>query len=526
MRSGFSRREVLRLAALLGIAPLAAQLAACGGSSGSSLPEYEFDGEPGPETLFSHGVASGDPLPDAVVLWTRLTPADAAAIEVFWEVALDADFRDRVGAGWITTDGDRDFTVKLDATELEPATGYFYRFRALGRASVTGRTRTAPVGPSDRLRFGVVSCQQYTDGYFHSHRRLADRTDLDAVLHLGDYIYENGDQGPVRPHDPPKEILAIEDYRQRYAQYRSDPDLQASHAAFPFITVWDDHETANNAWRDGSSSHDPATEGPWAERRARAERVYSEWLPIRFAAGSPLYRRLRFGDLLDLILLDTRLWGRDLQASGFTDLAVIHDPSRSLLGFDQEAWLAEQLRESDGVWKVLGQQVILSPWRLQGLPLSQGGGTIANEDGWDGYAPTRTRLLDVIRSEGIRNLVVLTGDVHSSWAMDVTDDPNDPAAYDPETGRGSLGVEIVAPGVTSSFPAVGFEDVILPQNPHVKFGDTVHRGYVVLELTPEYAKASWYHFDDVAHPETVERLAATFVTRVGENHLVPDEEPA
>lgn len=527
MRSGLSRREVLRLAALLGVFPVAAQLAACGGSSsGSSLPEYEFEGEPGPETLFSHGVASGDPLPDAVVLWTRLSPADAAAVDVFWEIARDQGFSDRVGAGWTTTDGERDFTVKLDAAGLTPGATYYYRFRALGRTSLIGTTRTAPDGAVDRLRFGVVSCSNYPEGYFHAYRRLADRPDLDAILHLGDYLYEYGTTGPVRPTDPPHEMVSLEDYRRRYALYRSDPDLQAAHAAFPWVTVWDDHETANNSWREGSDNHDPATEGSFAERRARAERVYSEWMPIRFEAGSPLYRRLHFGDLVDLIMLDTRLWGRDLQAAGFSDLETIHDPNRSLLGFDQEEWLADQLRQATGVWKVLVQQVILSPWKLQGLPLSQGGGIIANEDGWDGYEPTRTRLLDVVRADGIRNLVVLTGDVHSSWAMDVTDDPNDPAVYDPDTGAGSLGVEFVAPGVTSSFPAVGFEEAILPQNPHIKYGETVHQGYVVLELTPDSAKASWYHFDDVSQPETVERVAATFVTRVGENHLVPDEEPA
>lgn len=525
MRSRLTRRELLRLAALLGVTPVAAQLAACGGSGGSDLPEYRFDGEPGPEGLFSHGVASGDPLPDAVILWTRLSPTGTDALEVFWEVARDRDFADRVGAGWAKTGAERDFTVKLDASGLEPGTTYYYRFRALGRSSTVGRTRTAPVGATARLRLGVASCSRYPNGYFHAYRRMAERSDLDLVLHLGDYIYEDGSQSGVRPHDPPRELLSLDDYRRRYAQYRSDPDLQAAHAAHPFVTVWDDHESANNAWRDGAPAHDPATQGPWAERRARAERVYSEWMPVRFETGSPLFRRLRFGDLLDLIMLDTRLWGRDLQASGFSDVEVIRDPARSLLGFDQEEWLADQLRSATGLWKVIGQQVILSPWRLQGLPLSQGGGTIANEDGWDGYEPTRARLLDVIRSERIRNLVVLTGDVHSSWAMDVTDDPNDPAAYDPSTGAGSLGVEIVAPGVTSGFPATGFEEVILPQNPHVKFGDTVHRGYVLLELTPERAKATWYHFDDVTQPSTAERVAATFSTRLGENHLVPEAEP-
>ena len=199
------------------------------------------------------------------------------------------------------------------------------------------------------------------------------RPELDAILHLGDYIYEDGAQGPVRPHDPPRELNALEDYRRRYAQYRGDPDLQAAHALFPFVTVWDDHESANNSWRDGSSSHDPATEGPWAERRARAERAYSEWMPLRFAPGEPLYRALRFGDLADVLMLDTRLWGRDRQAAGRDDLATIRDPARSLLGFDQEEWLAERLRAAGARWKVLGQQVILSPWRLGRGTLAIGG---------------------------------------------------------------------------------------------------------------------------------------------------------
>jgi alkaline phosphatase D len=525
METRFTRREVLRLAALLGITPVAAKLAACSDAAGG-LPEYRFDGEPGPATLFSHGVASGDPLADAVVLWTRLTPDGGGPLDVFWEVARDDAFADRVGAGWTTTDAERDFTVKLDATRLAAASTYFYRFRALGRSSPIGRTRTAPIGPVDRLRFGVVSCQRYPDGYFHAYRRLAQRPEIDAILHLGDYIYEDGFPGRVRAHEPAREILSLDDYRRRYAQYRSDPDLQEAHRLFPFVTVWDDHETANNAWRDGSPSHDEATEGSWQERKLRAQRVYSEWMPIRFSAGEPLFRLLGFGELADVIMLDTRIWGRDRQADGFGDVDTIRDPERSILGFDQEQWLADQLHASTARWKLLGQQVILSPWRLGGAPLAEGGGTIANEDGWDGYQPSRTRLLDTVRQSGIRNVVVLTGDVHSSWAMDVTDDPNEPAAYDPESGRGSLGVEVVAPGVASTFPAVGFEDAILPQNPHIKYGETRRQGYVVLDLTPERAKASWYLFDDVTRAETEQRAAATFATADGANHLVADDEPA
>lgn len=524
MESRFTRREILRLAAALGIAPVAAQLAACS-DAGDELPQYQYDGESGPEDLFAHGVASGDPLPDAVVLWSRLSPAQDGALEVFWEVARDEGFVDRVGAGFATTDATRDFTVKIDAIGLAPATTYFYRFRALGRTSRLGRTRSAPSGAVDRLLFAVVSCQRYADGYYHAYRALAARPEIDAIVHLGDYVYEDGAPGPVRPHDPPHELSALDDYRRRYAQYRSDPDLQAAHALFPFVAVWDDHESANNAWRDGSSSHDPATEGPWGERRARAERAYSEWMPLRFAPGEPLYRALRFGDLADLLMLDTRLWGRDLQAAGRDDLATIRDPERSLLGFDQEAWLAEELRGARARWKIVGQQVILSPWRLGRGTLAAGGGVIANQDAWDGYPATRARLLDVIRTSAIRDVVVLTGDVHSSWAMEVTDDPDEPAAYDPETGRGSLGVELVAPGVTSRFPAPGFETVILAQNPHVRFGEARRRGWIVLELTPERAKASWYLLEDSTQIETGAEVAATFATRAGENHLLPDDEP-
>ena len=522
MRPGMTRREVLRLAALLGVVPVASQLGACG-SSDARLPDYQFDGEPGPETLFSHGVASGDPLVDAVVLWSRLSPTAEEPLDVFWEVALDADFGSRVGAGWTATDAGSDYTVKIDAADLAAGTTYYYRFRALGRTSPVGTTRTAPDGPVDRLRFGLVSCSNYPEGYFHAYRRLADRTDLDAIIHLGDYIYEYGAQGPVRPTDPPHEILSLEDYRRRYALYRADPDLQAAHLAFPWVTVWDDHETANNSYEDGSDNHNPATEGSWVERKARAQQAYSEWMPIRFAPGGPLFRSLAFGDLVDLIMLDTRIWGRDFQAVDYAALDVIRDPNRTMLGFDQEEWLFDRLRSSTAQWKVIGQQVIFGWWKLGGAPNSEGGGTIANPDQWDGYQPCRQRVWDTIRDGGVENVVVLTGDVHSSWAMDLPDDPNDPANYDPDTGRGSLGVEIVAPGVTSGFPAVGFEGVILAQNPHVKYGDTIHRGYVILDITPERAKASWYHFDDVRQPETVERVAATFATASGTNHLV--EEP-
>ncbi len=531
MKSRFSRREVLRLAAALGIAPVLPTLAGCGDGAvqadGSALPEYDYDGPLGPEGLFSHGVASGDPLADAVILWTRLSPESGGLLDVYWEVARDPQMQDRIGAGWFETNADRDYTVKLDAVGLAAGTTYYYRFWSLGRPSVIGRTRTAPSGAVDRLRMGVVSCSRYTGGYFHAYRGVAERADLDVVLHLGDYIYEGGETGPVRAHEPPHEILTIDDYRGRYAQYRSDPDLQEAHRQHPFVTVWDDHESANNAWYGGASGHNEATDGDWAERRARAERVYSEWLPIRDQDGGQIFRRLQFGELVDLLMLDTRLWGRDLQIEDFVDREGIRDPSRTMLGFDQEEWFADRVRESTARWVIAGQQVIMSPWKIGGAPESEGGGQISNTDAWDGYFPARSRLLEALRDGGDPNFIVLTGDVHSSWAFDLTEDPNDPANYDPETGAGSQGVEFVTPGVTSAFPVPGdaFLAVLHAANPHLKWADTAERGYTVLDVTPERTEAAWYHVDSVFDPVSGERLAAVFSVSEGTNHLVERDEP-
>lgn len=531
MTSRFTRRGVLRLAAALGISPVLPTLAGCGDSAvqgdGASLPDYSFDGTPGPEDLFQHGVASGDPLPDAVILWTRLTQDGSEPLDVFWEVARDPGFADRVGAGWVVSDADRDFTVKLDAVGLDAATTYYYRFQSLGRASVVGRTRTAPSGPADRVRLAVASCSNYIGGYFHAYRGIAERPDLDLVLHLGDYIYEYGSSS-VRAHDPPYEIVRLDDYRRRYAQYRSDLDLQEAHRQHPFVTVWDDHETANDAWSGGASAHDPESEGGWAERRAAAGRAYSEWMPIRDQADGRIFRHLSFGDLFDLVMLDTRIWGRDEQIEEITDREGVRDPSRTMLGFDQEDWLHERLQESTARWVIAGQQVILSPWKLGAGPESEGGGQIANTDAWDGYFPARSRLLQSLRDAGEPNFIVLTGDVHSSWAFDLTEDPNDPASYDPDTGAGSLGVEFVTPGVTSGFPVPGqgFLNVLFGANPHLKWGDTENRGYTVIDLTPDRAEAAWYHVDSILEETAGERLAAVFAVAAGTNHIEEQAEPA
>ncbi len=542
--SELSRREILRLAAALGISPALLGLLGCddsddvdappdgggmGGMGGGGdlgpeadmgpepdmgppddgFPRYTYDGEPGPETLFTHGVASGDPLTDRVILWSHVEGVTEPT-EVFWEISEDRDFAVRRNVGTFTTNAGRDFTVKVDALELSPGTTYFYRFHALGRTSPVGRTRTAPEGAVDRLRFAVVSCSSYAHGWFHTYRELATQPDLDAVLHLGDYIYEYGDgqYGNVRAYDPPHEIITLEDYRRRYRHYRKDAWLQAVHVQHPFICIWDDHESANDSWRGGAQNHD-AGEGPWMERRAAAEQAYLEWIPIRESADGRIWRTLKYGELVDLVMLDSRLWGRDEQ----TTRDNYADPDRTLLGLDQEAWLNDELADSQAKWRLLGQQVMMGHLRFQAspnLPLNP-----VNGDQWDGYDASRQRLFQMVRDNEVQNLVVLTGDIHTSWAMELTEDPNDPQMYDPMTGDGALAVEFVATSVTSpGLPAVqpALIDLVLQSNPHIKWTDVEKKGWVLLDITAERVQGAWYHFDRI----DVEEPQVPFVAKVFE----------
>lgn len=516
-----SRREVLKIAASFGILPILPTLAGCGdsASSGASLPEYEYDGPEGPEDLFALGVASGDPLCDAVILWTRADAGDGQPVDVFWEVARDENFDERVGAGWVLAGSETDFTVKLDAIGLESDAVYYYRFQALGRVSAVGRTRTLPTGPAARFRIAAASCSRYNGGYFSGYRHIAEQEEVDLVIHLGDYIYEYGSQGPVRPHDPPNELFTLDDYRRRYKQYRSDPDLQEAHRRHPFSVIQDDHESANNCWADGAPAHDESLNGPWAERRAAADRAHSEFMPNRPQTDGRMYRALQCGDLLDLVFLDTRSY-RDEQVAAGADVAGIQDPNRTMLGSQQEAWVIDRVRESNASWLIAANAVIFAPWKVIGAPNAEGGGLIANVDGWDGYQHTRSKLFAALRGAGDPELIVLTGDVHSSWAFEVVEDPNNPEAYDPETGRGSAGVEFVTPGITSTFGFRGLDEVFRNANPHLKWSETLSQGYLILDLTPERAVVSWYHLDDVTQPDSGQRLAKQFEVKHGTKHLV------
>lgn len=492
----------------------------------SDLPEYTHEGEPGPETLFSSGVASGDPWPDAVILWTHVSPDDAeGSVELFWEIATDAAFTRRLQVGTVTADASAGFTVKVDVTGLAPGRTYFYRFNSLGRTSPIGRTRTAPVGDVRRLRFAVVSCQKYTSGYYHAYASIAERADLDAVIHLGDYIYEGGPPGSgdvaERLHDPPRTLRTLDDYRARYRNYRSDPDLQEAHRQHPFINVWDDHESMNNAWRDGAGSF-TGTPEEWAERKAIAWQAMMEWLPIRpTGVDLKIWRRFSFGDLADLVMLDTRIWDRDEPAdNGSPEMA---DPTRSILGEEQAAWLDDQLCESTAAWRVIGQQVMMAHLYV--------GTALVNSDQWDGYPGSRARFLQTLVDCEVDDVVVLTGDIHSSWANDLATAPLDPEVYDPETGAGALAVEMVCSSVSSGVE--GFNDfvegIVRRSNPHMKWIDLQDRGYLLLDLSPERAQGAWFLFEDVREPDRAtagEYFASAWATQRGANHLVEHRRPA
>lgn len=519
--SKMNRRTFLRRGFLLSLAPRV--LAACADDSGTEtpvdelpvLPDYSWDGPLGPENIFSHGIASGDPLENSVILWTRVSPGATGPVEVWFEIALDEAFEKRYDAGFITTDEFADYTAKIDASELPAGKTFYYRFFCMGRQSPVGRTNTLPAGEVPSYRFAVVSCSSLAHGYFNSYRRLVERDDIQVVLHLGDYIYEygSGEYGNIREYEPSHEILTLEDYRMRYAQYRRDVDLQAVHNRFPMIAVWDDHESANNSWSGGAENHSPDTEAAWETRKAAARQAYSEWMPIRESDDGRIYRSFRVGELLQITMLDTRLWGRDEQSG---EPSVIDSESRQLLGADQEAWLKTEILAAKGKWNFLGQQVMIAQTVVGGAPL--------NNDAWDGYTAARGRLLGLLRDNQVNDVVVLTGDIHSSWACDVTETPFDPITYDPATGNGSLAVELVTPAISSpGFPTgIGssFAVVVKNENPHIRWVELEKRGYIIVNVTAEKVRAEWYLFDDIETPTGVDALAAAYAINRGGNRLV------
>lgn len=508
-----------------------------------------------PTSRFQHGVASGDPLPDAVLIWTRVTVA-RSRVDVEWEVARDARFRDVVRRGTFATGASRDHTVKLDVTGLLPASWYFYRFRCAGETSPVGRTRTAPARDAtpERLRFGVVSCANLQAGWFSAYRGLAERDDLHAVVHLGDYLYEYapGQYGygvtdqDIRSHEPAHEMVSLADYRRRHAQYKRDPDLQALHAKYPWIVTWDDHEVTNDAYRDGAENHNPADgEGDYLKRRARAHRAYDEWMPVRMdgtarlADGDRLYRRLRFGRLAEISMLDLRTY-RDAQSA--LPGPDVSDPDRTIAGRQQLDWLKDSLRRGRAQWKVVGNPVMIAPVDFAGLPdvlldpindvtgLLPRDGVPWNTDQWDGYTDDRREVFQHIRDHQISDALFITGDIHSGWACEL---PYDASTY--PLGD-SAGVEFVCSSVTSNnlkditgtpprTTSVAVESLILANNRHIKYLDFDSHGFSVLDLTPERAQMDWYVIGDRAYRDTAITWAVSYATRTGTGRVEQVQEP-
>ncbi len=499
--------------------------------------------------VFQHGVASGDPLQDRVILWTRVTPANpAAVVPVQFELALDPGFANTVARGSTRTDASRDFTVKVDPARLRPGTTYYYRFFVGSEASPIGRTRTLPAGPTQRLRMAVASCSNHAAGYFNAYRRIAERADLDLVVHLGDYLYEYGPNvyGSVRTPEPPNEMVTLSDYRLRHAQYKRDADSQALHRQHPVVCIWDDHEITNDAWVGGAENHTEGAEGTWSERVSLGLQAYYKWIPIRPrdvrpAAGDPRRneRAFRIGDLVELVMLEQRLSARSQQlpatvptpfGQGFVQTGEFLNPARTLLGAEQEAWLATRLRTSPARWKFIGQAVMFAQLKLQGAPLAAGGGVFVNTDQWDGYQPARDRVYDMLKGgngqPAVDNVVVLTGDIHSSWAADLTQDPNNPnvatGGYNGATGEGSRAVEFVGTSITSpglNDPAGNTAAFLRSVNPHFKYIELNQRGYMLLDVTRERTVCEWWFVDTVAAPSNVQTFGTAFEVQHGSNRL-------
>ena len=537
-----SRRQSLGLIA-------AASAAACStNQTDAPTPEQTPSTEPtsvAKPKAFRHGVASGDPTSSAVILWTRVSDAEDGAV-VTWELARTAEFSDIVQSGDAVAEANRDFTIKIDATDLEDGQAYYYRFKLGEETSVVGRTKTLPVGALDKLGVALVSCSNYPFGFFNAYMEIAKDPEIDVVLHTGDYIYEYGGEqgwghetGKVigRVHQPMHEIVSLADYRMRHAQYKSDAGSVAMHAAHPLLCIWDDHESTNNPWKDGAQNHQPDTEGDWKERRAAAIQAYYEWMPIREPAPdmtrAQAWRTYSFGDLATLVTMETRHTGRDeqIEYGPWIDkiktkedrdafMRDVVDAPRPMLS----AGMEDEFRSAFGRSVMSGQ-----PWRLIGSPSpiarmlvpdveslvdlsnppkGEVPGAGANlqwkakwnlpfyTDTWDGYPQAREAFYDLCQTVGADDLVFLTGDSHSFWANELFDDE----------GR-RMGVELGTAGVTSpgDFDETGWSEetsIALDKAfaellDEVKWTDNMHQGYVRVVFSRDAAAVDYVAMDTV-----------------------------
>lgn len=560
MSEKISRRELIQKS-LFGFGALSLPVAFTGCNDGSDDESIEAQAD------FLHGVASGDPLQDKVILWTRLTPVDLSArLKVTWEIATDNQFKQNLKTGMVETTKTDDFTVKVDAAGLQANTIYYYRFRFGNKISSVGQTKTLPIS-TNKVTFAVCSCSNYPAGYFYVYREMA-KQNVDVIIHLGDYIYEYGADGYAAedavklgrtlPTDNNKEIIKLDDYRKRYALYRQDKDLQAAHQRHPFIVIWDDHELANDAWRDGAENHQD-NEGSFSDRKLAALQAYFEWMPIRPVSSTDhlnIYRQFNFGSLVELTMLDTRIIARDKQleyADYMTAVGLdaqkfqadLTDPKRTLMGYTQRDWLIDRLKQSTATWNVIGQQVLMSKMWIPAelllslgqitsggasaeilakmnaqitelvtlkLRLEQGDPTLTvqektrvttvvpyNLDAWDGYYAERETVYENLASLN-KKVIVLAGDTHNAWA-----------SYLYSQKGQYVGVELA----TSSVSSPGLEKYLsipMAQLQQFEFAFTTlidelaycnlnQRGYLVVTLDDKRVQSDWIFVDSIKNAE-------------------------
>lgn len=460
---------------------------------------------------FYHGVASGDPTENSVILWTKVTlPKSTRKASVQWELSGDTNFRKVLKTGTLETSSADDFIVKPDVTGLSANTTYYYRFHCNGATSVTGITKTLPSG-NPGIDIAFAACSNFEWGYFHNYRFIAEDTTIDLVVHLGDYIYEYGvggygDTSLHRWNVPAWEIKTLEDYRTRYSLYRLDGDLMEVHRTKPFITTWDDHESANNAYDEGAQNHQEATEGRWEDREQAARKAYYEWLPVRKKDREPLYRSFAIGSLVNLIILDTRLGGRTVQME--MNDPHFNDSSRTILGKEQHDWFIRNLSSSH-TWKIIGNQVPFGPLYL---PDSVRGEKYM--DGWDGYPYEQKQIQEALRKT--ENAVLVTGDYHQSFALG-----NHPEAL--EDPSGNVAVEFIVTSITSANTneyvsddmAAKENDTYLRFNPHVKYSNNTDHGYLVLRVRAQKLTAEFVYATSIVSPEAQPRVERSFIVRRG-----------
>ncbi len=477
------------------------------------------------DTPFSLGVASGDPLPDGIVLWTRLavTPLDGGGMdnlpyEVCWELAADDQFAHVVQSGTAVASPVLAHSVHVDVTGLTPATEYFYRFVVGSEISPVGRTRTAPAAGSavDSIRFAFTSCAHYEHGYFVPYRHIAEQR-YDVVFNLGDYIYEMGPGDySVYDDDPPRrftggELLDLSLYRNRHALYKTDLDQQAAHASAPWVVTWDDHEVENDY--AGLIREDPRDQNGFPALVAASYQAYYEHMPLR-ASSMPqgtsmqLYRRIQWGNLADFQVLDGRQYRSDQPCGEGAQVRcpAAYDPSTTMLGPEQERWLLTNLENGTSTWNVLAQQT-----QFVELDQQAGPGEEFWQDSWPGYPGARNRILSHVMSRGIENLTVMTGDIHCHWGNDLLADWRDANSQ-------VLGTEFICTSITAEGSAQQsdfFREYINDENPGVRWFDGRHGGYVGVEATPDRWTADFWQVDDMRDENTAINVINTLVTEAG-----------